>query len=468
MNALGKGLASLIPKRDSENVEDVLEKIDSMEFEEKEKASSAQQEPAEKKRVNVIEEFEDLEGGEETPRPAKPLVTPITIEPGPETEGDELLGRKKKEEVAEELAKERSRVAREERESSSTKTVAVTEEEEGVSEVPAKASPKLSVQGPTSELTGEIVVAGKEKTADVPEETAATFGEGEAFDWDRHEKEVVHVSIGDIHLNPLQPRRSFDSDEMAELVSSLEKHGILQPLVVRRIGRTYELVAGERRLRAAKSLKWDKVPCVIRRDVKSDQSRLVYALVENLQRKNLNPVEQAMAFQQLNQEYGLTHEEIGERIGQSRVAVTNAVRILQLPAEIQRGLAEGKISSGHARAILMIPDAEKQVRFYKHLVEEGLTVRRAEVRARRIQRTMRINDPMRRRRRGRHELALKYGPHLEERYGYDANVRFDDEKNRFEVVFKAHSEAEIRELIGRLLGTAALPKDVDKDVLEED
>lgn len=288
--------------------------------------------------------------------------------------------------------------------------------------------------------------------------------------WDQHEGSVQHIAIGDIMINPLQPRRTFDSHEMQDLQESIARNGILQPLVVHRLDDgIYELVAGERRLRAAKKLKWDKVPCVVRREMKSDTSRLVYALVENIQRENLNPIEEAQAYMQLNRDFGLSHEEIGQRVGKSRVGITNIVRVLQLPAEIQRGVSDGKISMGHAKAILMIPDAEKQIRFYHHLVEEGLTVRKAEVRARRIQRA--INpDGLSSKKIGRgnsHPLALKYSPALENRYGYIANVKYNEDKHFFEVVFRVENDVDLGVLIGRLMGTQELPpQNLDQDVLE--
>ncbi|OGY35443.1 MAG: hypothetical protein A3E36_01830 [Candidatus Andersenbacteria bacterium RIFCSPHIGHO2_12_FULL_45_11b] len=288
--------------------------------------------------------------------------------------------------------------------------------------------------------------------------------------WDRHEEQIRHVPIGDITINPLQPRRSFDESELKDLQESIAKNGILQPLVVRRLDdNKFELIAGERRLRSAKALKWDKVPCVIRKDVQSDQSRLVFALIENIQRENLNPIEEALAYKQLNEDYGLTHEEIGERVGKSRVGVTNIVRVLQLPADIQRGLIEGKITMGHAKAILMIPDPEKQIRFYHHLVDEGLTVRKAEMRARRIQRTMvtGVSTP-RNRLKDRHPLSLKYTPMIEERFGYLAHIKYEEDKKAFEVVLRATNDQELEELVGRLLGTRSLPpSDLDRDVIED-
>ena len=222
-------------------------------------------------------------------------------------------------------------------------------------------------------------------------------------------------------------------------------------------------------MRAAKALKWDKVPCVVRREIKSDTSRLVYALIENIQRENLNPIEEAQGYMQLNRDFGLSHEEIGQRVGKSRVGITNIVRVLQLPAEIQRGVSEGKITMGHAKAILMIPDAEKQIRFYHHLVEEGLTVRKAEVRARRIQRATNP-DGISSKKIGRgntHPLAIKYSPMLENRYGYLANVKYNEDKHFFEVVFRVENDVDLGVLCGRLAGTEELPPaDLDKDVME--
>lgn len=285
-----------------------------------------------------------------------------------------------------------------------------------------------------------------------------------------HEEKVVQIPIEDIQINPLQPRRAFDPVEMEELVSSIDEHGILQPLVVRRItNEKYELIAGERRLRAAKQLGWERVPCVIKVEVAGTEKSLVYALIENLQREDLNPMEEALAYERLNKEFGMTHEEIGKAMGSSRVRVTNAMRVLQLPPEIQQGLSDGKITSGHAKAILMIPDPEKQLRFYSHMLEEGLTVRKSEVRARRIQRAMKVDDPMRHKyRRGRHELSIKYRPFLEERYGFNADVRYIEQKNRYEVTFRAYNDGEVQQLLERLLGKAALPKNVDEDVMGND
>jgi ParB family transcriptional regulator, chromosome partitioning protein len=429
MNALGKGLASLIPQRDMEDADEALERIESMEVVAKDDQDKSAQTQRRKTPVSVVDDFEELEGGEQTAPPAKPLVTPLSIDPDDAPVPDGTAG--------------------------STTTVPVQEEHED--EDQAKES---------------AVVRSKRtvKAKDSPAQAGRLAeGTGEGEQWDKHEAAIVHIPIGDISVNPLQPRRSFDKQEMSELRQSIAHHGMLQPLVVRRLPKNkgYELVAGERRLRAAKELKWDKVPCVVRRDVASDQLRLVLALIENIQRQNLNPIEEATAYQELHQQFGLTHDEIGERVGKSRVSITNLLRVLQLPAEIQRGLIEGRISTGHAKAILMIPDSDKQIRFYKHILGEGLTVRNAETRARRIQRSMKVDDRMRKKTRGRHPLALRYAPALEQRYGYDADVKFETSRSRYDITFRAFNDEEVEELIGRLLGTVPLALDLDSDVMDD-
>jgi len=149
------------------------------------------------------------------------------------------------------------------------------------------------------------------------------------------------------------------------------------------------------------------------------------------------------------------------------VRITNIMRVLKLPAEIQRGLSEGKITSGHAKAILMIPNSEKQLKFYQHMLEEGLTVRKSETRARRIQRSMNITDGQRKRIGTRHPLAQRYSPMLEDRYGYDARIKYNEPSNRFEIVFRAHNSTELEELVGRMMGTVDLPY-TDEGLAPED
>lgn len=420
---LGRGLASLISGRDTDVSAEELDQIDTMEFE-----------------------------TDSLPAPKKPLVTMLRVDD--EQEVDEANNDKD--------------VEAEESDPTPTAKVRVTSEvEPEVADVEPESLEELPR---VQEEIVEPVESPKAAPAPVIQEAVSKMEKMEGDAWDQHEDSVQHIALDDISINPLQPRRSFDPRELEDLQESIAQNGILQPLVVARLENgTYELIAGERRLRAARALRWEKVPCVVRRDVKSDQSRLVYALIENIQRENLNPIEEALAYNQLNKDFGLTHEEIGARMGKSRVGVTNIVRVLQLPQEIQRGLVEGKITMGHAKAILMIPDEDKQIRFYNHLVEEGLTVRKAEVRARRIQRAMNIDDPRRMVNRVKKDpLSLKYGPALEDKYGFHSSVRYEVDRHVFEVVFRAASEDELDQLTGRLLGKYELPgQDLEKDLVGE-
>ncbi|PIT98356.1 MAG: hypothetical protein COT71_01065 [Candidatus Andersenbacteria bacterium CG10_big_fil_rev_8_21_14_0_10_54_11] len=456
-----RGLSALIPNRSVEDPDDILDELDDDEMleadpletaepAERVESSNVSPQPADRGRrrqVNVVGES-DADEGEPMAPPAKPNVTPLTIDfdldqpqPG--------------------VAVEAAPPVHSAGPASVRRTISARE-------VQAVPSARPSIQAveendaPAANRRSAAVrdVSAKPVPPIRPAKRMPVAGPG----WDQHEEDVRHITIDGITVNPNQPRRQFHAVEMEELTQSIAQHGILQPLVVRRMeDGSYELVAGERRLRAAKELGWEKVPCVVRKDVSSGSSQLELALIENIQRRDLNPVEEAMAYRQLNEEYGMTHEEIGERVGKSRVGITNSMRVLQLPDEIQQGLVDSKITLGHAKAILMIPDEEKQVRFYRHLVEEGLTVRKAETRARRIQRAMHLDDPTRIKRKGRSAFELKYSGLLEDRYGYDSKVRFNDQKNRFEVVFKAFSKEEADELLGRLLGAAPLPEAVAAD-----
>jgi ParB family chromosome partitioning protein len=196
-------------------------------------------------------------------------------------------------------------------------------------------------------------------------------------------KDQIHeIEVSKIHPNPHQPRRNFDGESLADLVSSIKVHGIIQPLIVLEARGECQLIAGERRLRAAKMIGLKKVPVIIRSV--TNQQKLELAIVENVQRQNLNPLERARAYRQLIDEFNLTQEEVAKKIGQSRVTVTNTLRLLQLPPEIQKGLSENKINEGHAKVLLGVSSAEEQMRIFKEIVRNNLSVRVAEVQARKV------------------------------------------------------------------------------------
>jgi ParB family chromosome partitioning protein len=191
------------------------------------------------------------------------------------------------------------------------------------------------------------------------------------------------VPVSAIRPNPYQPRKHFDEESLSSLASSVRELGILQPLLVREAGEgEYELIAGERRWRAAKRAGLPTVPVVVRGA--DDLASLEQAVVENLHRQDLNPLEEAAAYQQLIEDFSMTHDQLATRVGKSRATVTNMLRLFQLPPAIQKLVAEGSLSAGHARALLGTPDRAFQEALARKAVQEGLSVRAVEeaVRAR--------------------------------------------------------------------------------------
>ncbi len=187
----------------------------------------------------------------------------------------------------------------------------------------------------------------------------------------------TEVSVADIVANPRQPRQRFEDESLQELASSIKEHGLLQPLVVRALaGGRFELIAGERRLRAAKSIGLKVVPVLVR--TASAQSSLEMALIENVQREDINPLDCARAYKRLSDEFGLTQEQVAARVGKSRVSVANSLRILRLPEAVQEAISEGVISEGHARALLMVDSPGRLMQLFERCVDEGLSVRELE------------------------------------------------------------------------------------------
>jgi ParB family transcriptional regulator, chromosome partitioning protein len=186
----------------------------------------------------------------------------------------------------------------------------------------------------------------------------------------------AELPIGSIEPNPRQPRSVFDPEALAELVHSIREIGLLQPVVVREVGDHYELIAGERRLRASKEAGLAHIPAIIR--ATDDDDLLRDALLENLHRSNLNALEEAAAYSQLLADFGCTQEELAQRIGRSRPQVSNTLRLLKLPPDVQRRVAAGVLSAGHARALLSLDDTDAMNALAQRIVNEGLSVRNVE------------------------------------------------------------------------------------------
>jgi ParB family chromosome partitioning protein len=195
--------------------------------------------------------------------------------------------------------------------------------------------------------------------------------------------EVVTVRIADVTPNQYQPRRTFNDQELGELAASLRASGLLQPITVRvRSGGGWELVAGERRLRAATQLGWSEIPALVR-DF-DDRAMLTLALVENLQRADLNALEEAEGYQRLLDEFELTQQQVADAVGKDRSTITNLLRVLSLPSAVRRMLEQGQISAGHARALLAVKDAKRQQELANEIIAHHLSVREVEARARTV------------------------------------------------------------------------------------
>ncbi|MDQ3292380.1 MAG: ParB/RepB/Spo0J family partition protein [Bacteroidota bacterium] len=194
---------------------------------------------------------------------------------------------------------------------------------------------------------------------------------------------ISEISIGSIQTNPFQPRTHFDTEALEELAESIKIQGIIQPITVRKFDdNTYQLISGERRLQASKLAGLKSIPAFIRQA--NDQQMLEMALIENIQRENLNAIEIALSYQRLLSECNLKQEELGDRVGKKRTTVTNYLRLLKLPPDIQIGLRDNQISMGHARALINISTVEKQLEVYKRIVADELSVRKVEELARQL------------------------------------------------------------------------------------
>jgi len=261
-----------------------------------------------------------------------------------------------------------------------------------------------------------------------------------------HGEAVTPLPIHAIRPNPFQPRQQFREDELEALAASIKAHGVLQPILVRPKDGGYELVAGERRLRAAQLAGLTEIPAIVRPC--SDEELLALALIENLQREDLNPLEEAQAYQTLIEQFGLTQEAIAKQVGKSRAAVANTLRLLQLPEPIKQALREGVITEGHARALLSAPDEGVMVEAFQKVVKFHLSVRQTEALMRRLTKKQKrpsgAVDP--------HLLALQQV--LEERLKLPVRVRKGRKGGVLELRF--YSDADLEALVQRLIGEVQL------------
>lgn len=260
------------------------------------------------------------------------------------------------------------------------------------------------------------------------------------------EERILFVPIGQVKPNPLQPRENFDSQSMEELTQSVKEKGLLQPLLVRQRGDYYELIAGERRLRAANSLNLTEVPVIVK-DVE-DKDSLELALIENIQRQNLNPIEEARAYQYLIDKFEVTQEKISEVLGRARTSVANILRLLKLPPEIQEEIKKGRISFAHGRTLLEIEDALQQRRLAQEIISNSLSVRELEslVKSKRTKalkrRIARLSNP-------EPYLAV-----LEEELQHilATKIRISKRNKRGHIVIEFYSQEDLERIMNRIRG----------------
>lgn len=269
-------------------------------------------------------------------------------------------------------------------------------------------------------------------------------GLGAFFQAEEGEK-PTEIAVGDIVPNRFQPRRVFDADALNELAQSIRQHGVIQPVLVRKTETGYELVAGERRWRAAQQVGLKAIPAVVREY--DDGQMTEIALIENLQRENLNPIEEAAAFRRLMEEFDLTQEEVARRIGRSRSLIANTVRLLNLPAVVQDHVSRGTLSMGQARPLLGLEDAELQLEAAESIIAEDLSARDAEELVRRL-----LNTPRTKTARKQPEKREFFLAEAEERLkmALGTQVRIKPGKLKSKIEIEFYSAEDLERLIETL------------------
>lgn len=245
-----------------------------------------------------------------------------------------------------------------------------------------------------------------------------------------------YVDINEIKPNAGQPRKNFDEDKLEELAESIDRHGLIQPIVLRAAGHGYEIVAGERRWRAARMVGLKEVPCIIRE--LTDEENMLLAIIENMQREDLNPIEEAEGLKQMIDTYGLTQEQISRGVGKSRPYISNSLRLLRLPEKIRYLTADGSLSVGHARALAAIKDEGLQEKLAERAVKEGLSVRQIE----RLAQETRVKETRRKKRTTKSADEKRVETELREALGTKVVLQRKGAKGKIEIEFYNGDEME--------------------------
>ena len=253
-------------------------------------------------------------------------------------------------------------------------------------------------------------------------------------------KTILEIPVDDVEPNPHQPREHFDTEAVEELTLSIKEKGLLQPVSVRRFGSGYQLIAGERRLRASKAAGLDAIPAIVM-DVTSDQEMMELSLIENVQREDLNPIEEAKAYRALIDDCFLTQEEVASRVGKDRSSVANTLRLLSLAEQVRDALESGSIQMGHARALLGLEDTAQQVKLCKETVSKGLSVRRVEALVRNQKNGTAI-PKLRPTQQDPHVAAVEED--LRQRFGTGVSIKKQGKKGRIEIEFYSMDDLDRR------------------------
>jgi ParB family chromosome partitioning protein len=244
-------------------------------------------------------------------------------------------------------------------------------------------------------------------------------------------RSVLEIATDQIRQNPRQPRQHFSSSELEDLINSVKEHGILQPIIVTSAKGGYELIAGERRLRAARALGLKSVPAIVREA--SEQQKLEIALIENIQRQDLNAIEEALAYKALIEEFNLTQDDVGRRVGKSRSAVANILRLLDLPEEMLLAIRDGRITKSHARTLLAEPNSAKQTALFQAMLAGGVTVREAEARVTGLQRKRKAGN-------GKDPNIVAHEKKLREILGTKVSIQERGGKGKISIEFYSREE----------------------------
>jgi ParB family transcriptional regulator, chromosome partitioning protein len=279
----------------------------------------------------------------------------------------------------------------------------------------------------------------------IPQKAVHTKFSNEEINTIDEKNRVMDIALELIQVNPQQPRKRFDPAELEDLANSIKAYGVIQPLIVTKFGEdAYQLIAGERRLRASQILNLPTVPVIVREA--KEQQKLEMALIENVQRKNLNPIEEAISYKRLIDEFNLTQEEVAKKIGKNRSTLANTLRLLSLPEEVQAAILDEKISEGHARAIAALPTDKEQMELLKKILRNQLTVRDAESQVKKVRvhghlRTVQTNP-----------IILEKEANLRNVLGHKVSIK--NKGKGGEIVITYNSQDDFNEIFKKLIDLA--------------